>query len=71
MRNVKNGKDIHIRISEVMGERLRVMADFHNQPESFLAAMLLEEIIAGKFHSFSMAAKRISDLGLTGIDRDE
>ena len=71
MRNVKAGKDFHIRISEAMGDRLRVMAEFHNQPEAYLAAILLEEIIAGKFHSFSMAAKRIGDLGLTGIDRDE
>jgi hypothetical protein len=71
MRNVKAGKDFHIRISESMADRLRVMAEFHNQPENFLAAILLEEIIAGKFHSFSMAAKRINSLGLTGIDRDE
>lgn len=71
MRNAKAGRDIHVRISEAMADRLRVMAEFHCQPESFMAAMLLEEIIAGKFHSFSVAAKRIGDLGLTGIERDE
>lgn len=70
MRNVKSGKDVHVRLTEAMGDRLRIMAEFYQKPDSLIAADFLEEAIAGKFHSFTMAAKKISECGLTGIERD-
>lgn len=70
MRNTKAGKDIHIRISEQMAEKLRVMSEFQGQPDAHYAALLLEEIIAGKWHSFNVVGKRYMRLGLTGIDGD-
>lgn len=53
-----------------MHQRLGVMADFHEKADADLAAVLLEEAIAGKFHSFTVAAERMGSLGLIGKDRE-
>lgn len=71
MRNTKAGRDFHIRISEEMAEKLRIMSEFQHLTDSLNAAILLEEIIAGKWHSFNVMAKDIFRLGLTGKDRDD
>jgi HicB family len=59
-------KSIHVRIPPDIHQRLGVMAEFHEKDVAELAAVLLEKMIVGEFHSFSVTAERMSRLGLTG-----
>lgn len=63
-------KSIHVRLSPDMHQRLGVIADFNDKDLAELASLYLEKMIAGEFHSFTVAAEKISRLGLAGKSRD-
>lgn len=58
------GKEVRPYISEEMHERLAIMAEFFNGRQiAELAAEMLEEAIAGKWHSVRLLIERSERLG--------
>jgi len=70
MRNVKSGSDVHVRLPDEASKRLQVIAEFHNQPASAMAALLLEIALAGEWHKFTLVQQKLNAMGTTGIVRE-
>lgn len=58
------GKDFRCELDPELHERLRTMADFHDTDISSLGAKLLEKMICGEFHEFSLMAERMARTGI-------
>jgi hypothetical protein len=63
--------DLHIRLSHEAKGALRLLAEVESVPESVLAGHLLEEIILGRIHTLTVAARRLRRQGLAGSEGDE
>lgn len=58
------GKDFRCELDADLHEALRVMAEHQNRPIQVLGAELLEEAIAGRFHSFKVILSRLERCGI-------
>ena len=70
MRNVKAGGEVHVRLPDEASKRLQVIAEFHNQPASAMASLLLEVALAGEWHKFTLLQKKLNAMGSSGSERD-
>jgi hypothetical protein len=58
------GKDFRCELDPELHERLRKMAEFENVEVSALGAQLLEKMIAGEWHAFSVLLERMTRSGI-------
>ena len=58
------GKDFRCEIDADVHEKLRRMAEFQNTEVSTLGAQLLEKMIAGEWHAFSVLLDRLERSGI-------
>ena len=61
-------KDLRLKISEEMLNRLKILAGLVDHDISEHGAILLEKMIMGEFHAVSVQMERAKRLGLTGND---
>lgn len=52
------GKDFRCELEPEIHDKLRQMAEFHDQEVAALGAKLLEKAIVGEFHAFSILLDR-------------
>jgi len=58
------GKDFRCEIEAEVHDRLRKMAEFQGVEVSTLGAQLLEKMIAGEWHAFSILLERMERSGI-------
>ena len=58
------GKDFRCELDPDLHEALRVMAEHQGKPIQVMGAELLEEAIAGRFHSFKVILSRLERCGI-------
>jgi len=63
-------KDLRLKMSDDMLNRLRILAGLDNNDVAEHGAMLLEKAIVGEFHAVSVQMDRAKRLGLTGNNGD-
>lgn len=63
--------DLHIRVSPDCMALLRLMSEVEQAPVSSLAERYLEEVVLGKAHVLTVAARQLSRLGIAGTERDQ
>ncbi|WP_445536105.1 hypothetical protein [Acinetobacter sp. G18] len=59
-------KSIHIRIDQDMHSRLVVLAELEGNDIAAQGSVLLEKMIMGEWHTVTVAAEKMTRLGLTG-----
>jgi hypothetical protein len=64
-------KDVHVRLSPEMFDRLAVLAAVNNDGIAEYAAFLLDKAIVGEFHAVTLQAERLKRLGIGETLRDE
>ena len=63
--------DIHLRVSPDCMALLRLMSEVEQATVSALAERYLEEVVLGKAHVLTVAARQLSRLGIAGSERDQ
>lgn len=61
------GKDFRCEIDADLHDKLRAIAEFHDQDLARIGARLLEKAIAGEWHEFTLLRQRLER---SGIERD-
>ncbi len=64
------GKDFRCELDPALHERLRTMAEFHDQDLASMGARLLEKAICGEWHEFSLLAERLERCGIARKDAE-
>jgi hypothetical protein len=59
-------KSIHVRLDAEMHRKIKVLADMADKDVVEVAAVLIEEAIAGEWHQFQCGLERMKALGIRG-----
>jgi hypothetical protein len=62
--------DMHVRIDPVADAKLEMLAEVAGVPKTTLASQYLEEMILGKAHVLTVAARKLARMGFDGMERD-
>lgn len=63
--------DLHVRVSSECKALLALLAEVEGQPESVVAARMIEESVLGRGHVLKIAARKLRRLGHGGNEGDE
>ncbi|MDR3157413.1 MAG: hypothetical protein LBU11_00040 [Zoogloeaceae bacterium] len=61
---------VHVRLAPEQHAQLAALAEAEDRDMAGLAASLLEAAIVGRFHTFRVAADRLSRMGFSGNNRE-
>jgi hypothetical protein len=62
--------DLHVRLDPIAKAKLALLAEVAGVTETKLASQYLEEMILGKAHVLTVAARQLSRMGFDGMERD-